>query len=166
MERYHNEHPLKQVFRDALHASLFETLGLKDEAVEHYVEDLLVEFIHFDGIYKIRDADGRPVTTLSGLVEEGDIRLKAESFKREREVHKHLGDFLLFWSGMFPEQLRNLPAPDRVIDCEKQGKFSYYVVSTFDHSPYDKDAPVFKKLSEEFEVVREGLSLVRRSIWA
>lgn len=166
MEPRYETNPLNRVFREALHASLFDTLGLRDEAVERYVEGLLVEFIHFDGIYKIRDAEGNRVTSVSGMVEEGDVRLKAESFGREREVHKHVGDFLLFWSGMFPEQLRHLPAPDRVIDCEKQGKFSYYVVSTFEHPPYEQDAPVFRRLSEEFELVREGLSLVRRALLA
>lgn len=158
------DHPIHRVFREALQASLFDTLGLKDEAVEHYLEGMLVEFLHFDGIYRIRDASGNRVTSVSGMVAEGDVRLNATSFDREREVHKHLGDFLLFWSGMFPEELRNLPLPDRVIDCEKQGKFSYYVVSTFDHKPYDQEAPVFRRLSEEFELLREGLSLVRRKL--
>ena len=158
------DHPIHRVFQEALRASLFDTLGLKDEAVEKYLEGMLVEFMHFDGIYRIRDASGRRVTSVSEMVEEGDVRLKATSFDREREVHKHLGDYLLFWSGMFPEELRNMPIPDRVIDCEKQGKFSYYVVSTFDHKPYDQEAPIFERLSEEFELLREGLSLVRRTL--
>lgn len=160
------EHPIHGVFRDALHASLFDSMGLKDEAIERYLQGLLVEFLSFDGIYKIRDASGRRVRSVSEMVEEGDIRLNATSFGREREVHKHLGDFLLFWSGMFPEELRHLPAPDRVIDCEKQGKYSYYVVSTFDHKPYDEEAPVFRCLSENFEAFRLGLSMVRKTLLA
>ncbi len=167
MERdVQNEHPIHRVFRDAVRASLFDRLGLKDEAVEKYLGDLLVEFMHFDGIYRIRDANGRRVTTVTGMVAEGDVRLNANSFAREREVHKHLGDFLLFWSGMYPEQLQQLPTPDRVIDCEKQGKYSYYVVSTFDHEPYGHEAPIFRRLSDEFELLREGLSMVRTTLLA
>lgn len=151
-------------FREAVHASLWETLGLKDEQVESYLGKMLVDFLHFDGIYKLRDDYGRPIQAVTEMVAEGDVRYKASSFEREREVHKHVGDFLLFWSGMFPEQLQSLPAPDRVIDCEKQGAYSYYVVSTFDHGRYADEAPVFRTLSEEFEACRLGLSLVRRKL--
>lgn len=164
--RKEGTHPIHAVFREALQASLKDTLGMNDAAIERYLESMLVEFMHFDGIYRLRDATGRRVRSVTEMVAEGDVRLNATSFDREREVHKHLGDFLLFWSGMFPEELKNLPLPDRVIDCEKQGKFSYYVVSTFDHKPYDEEAPVFKRLSEEFELLREGLSLVRRRLLA
>lgn len=155
---------IKMWFREAVHASLYDKLGLKDEQVEAYLGDLLSEFVHFDGIYKLRDEAGRPIKAVVDMVAEGDIRLKATSFDREREVHKHVGDFLLFWSGMFPEQLQTLPAPDRVIDCEKQGAYSYYVVSTFEYGRYADEAPVFRRLSEEFEACRLGLSLVRQQL--
>lgn len=157
-------HAINMWFREAVHASLWDTLGLKDEQIETYLGQMLVEFLHFDGIYKLRDESGRPIKAITEMVAEGDVRLKASSFEREREVHKHVGDFLLFWSGMFPEQLQTLPAPDRVIDCEKQGAYSYYVVSTFDHGRYADEAPVFRRLSEEFEACRLGLSLVRRKL--
>jgi hypothetical protein len=163
-ERIESTKMISQWFREAVHASLWDTLGLKDEQIETYLGQMLVEFLHFDGIYKLRDESGRPIKAVTEMVAEGDVRLKASSFDREREVHKHVGDFLLFWSGMFPEQLQTLPAPDRVIDCEKQGAYSYYVVSTFDHGRYADEAPVFRKLSEEFEACRLGLSLVRRKL--
>ncbi|MCC7435045.1 MAG: hypothetical protein IT363_10205 [Methanoregulaceae archaeon] len=163
-ERIESTKMISQWFREAVHASLWDTLGLKDEQIETYLGQMLVEFLHFDGIYKLRDESGRPIKAVTEMVAEGDVRLKASSFDREREVHKHVGDFLLFWSGMFPEQLQALPAPDRVIDCEKQGAYSYYVVSTFDHGRYADEAPVFRKLSEEFEACRLGLSLVRRKL--
>lgn len=163
-ERNESTQMIGQWFREAVHASLWDTLGLKDEQIESYLGQMLVEFLHFDGIYKLRDETGRPIKAVTDMVAEGDVRYKASSFDREREVHKHVGDFLLFWSGMFPEQLQTLPAPDRVIDCEKQGAYSYYVVSTFDHGRYADEAPVFRKLSEEFEACRMGLSLVRRQL--
>lgn len=164
LERNDQRDPLGEWFKEAVHASLSDTLGLNDAEIETYLGRLLVDFLHFDGIYKLRDETGRRITAVSAMVVEGDIRLKASSFDREREVHKHVGDFLLFWSGMFPEQLEALPLPDRLIDCEKQGAYSYYVVSTFDHGRYADEAPMFRKLSEEFEACRLGLSLVRRKL--
>jgi hypothetical protein len=100
------------------------------------------------------------------MLVEADVRLNADSFDREREVHKHIGDFLLFWSGLYPEFLRKLKAPgskDLFVDFDEQGKYSYHVVSTFDHDPYSAEAPIFRKLSAEFEQYKYGLSLVRAS---
>ena len=42
------------------------------------------------------------------LVESNPL-LGAPSFDREREVRKHIGDFTLFFTGMFPEYVATLP---------------------------------------------------------
>ena len=157
---------LKQFFAEAVHESIGERLGMKDAEVERYLRDLLVEFMHRDGIFSIRDAFGNRVETVTDMVAEGDIRLNADSFERERQVHKHIGDFVLFWTGLFPEFLPHLKSPfgkDALVDYTQQGKLSYHVVSTFEYPPYDGEAPMFRKLSEGFEDYRHGLSLVRKS---
>lgn len=161
------ENPIRLYFADALHRSLHERLGLREiEDVESYLVGLLVEFLHNDRIYAIRDSGGRRLECIADMVVEGDIRLNADSFDREREVHKHIGDFLLFWSGVFPEFLDRLKAPgsrDAMIDVIKQGRLSYHVVSTFEHDPYGPEAPTFRKLSADFEAFSIGLGLVRAS---
>lgn len=158
------QHPIRGYFSVALHES-FHSLGLREtDDVEGYLVRMLVEFLHRDGIYNIRDAAGRPVESVVEMVAEGDVRLNADSFEREREVHKHVGDFLLFWSGMFPEFLQHLRAPsakDALLDCTKQGQLSYYVASTFEHAPYTDEAPTLRKLSEDFEAYQRGLNRVR-----
>ena len=101
------------------------------------------------------------------MVAEGDIRLNADSFEREREVHKHIGDFILFWSGIYPEFLRHLKLHfgcDLICDYTRQGRESYYVVSTFDHAPYDREANTFRKLSSRFEEYTFCLRQVRETI--
>ncbi|MFX6815252.1 hypothetical protein ABTH42_18905, partial [Acinetobacter baumannii] len=35
----------------------------------------------------------------------------------------------------------------------RQGQESYYVVSTFDHKPYDDAAPVFRQMSDLYEAL-------------
>ncbi|AIE85570.1 hypothetical protein [Fimbriimonas ginsengisoli] len=156
-------HPIRAYFAETLHDSLAR-LGLDQSEVERYLAEMLVRFIHQDGIYSIRDAYGARVESVAEMVAEGDVRLKADSFAREREVHRHIGDFLLFWSGVFPEFLPRMKSPtgmDALLDPIRQGQFSYYVASTFDHGDYAEDAPVFRRLSQEFEGYRIGLSLVR-----
>jgi hypothetical protein len=38
---------------------------------------------------------------------------------------------------------------------------SYYVVSTFDYGRYADEAPTFLRLSEEFDLCRESLAMLR-----
>ncbi|HVL39189.1 MAG TPA: hypothetical protein VM328_07340 [Fimbriimonadaceae bacterium] len=166
--RHHlnEEHPLRTFFGKVLHHSLVDQLGLNDQEVERYLVEMLVEFLHNDRIYLIRDAEGRRVETVAEMVVEGDVRLNASSFDREREVHRHIGDFLLFWSGVFPEFLKRMKRPgslDALVDVVRQGKTSYHIVSTFEHDPYGQQAPVFRKLSDRFEAYQYGLTLVRGS---
>ena len=158
-------HPIREFFATAVQENIGKKLGLTDvEGVESYLTEMLVRFMHQDGIYAIKDSSGRRVTRLTDMVAEGDIRLKADSFEREREVHRHIGDFLLFWSGLFPESLPHVAMPcsaDGLLDPVGQGRMSYYVASTFDYAPHTREAKVFRVLSDRFDDYRHGLSLIR-----
>lgn len=165
--RVTDTHPIRAYFTRALDESLHDHLGLeRAEDVEAYLVQMLVEFMHHDAIFGIRDAAGHRVESVVEMIAEGDIRLRADSFEREREVHRHIGDYLLFWSGVFPEFLKFVKAPgsrDALVDVVQQGKFSYYVVSTFNHQPYREESRTFERLSSEFESYQKGLRLVRAS---
>jgi hypothetical protein len=161
------EHPLHLYFRELVHESLTHRVGLRDsEDVESYVAALLVSFMHNEKIFALKDPFGNRIESLSEMLAEGDILMNADSFEREREVHRHVGDFLLFWSGLFPEMLPRLPgfsSCEPEIEAMIQGSESYEIVSSFDHSPFDTEAPLFKKLSEEFPACQYGLKLMRAS---
>lgn len=160
------EQPLRNYFSETIHEALTKELGLETATdVENYLGDMLLRFLHLDRIYGLRDAYGQRVETVAEMVVEADPRLKAGSFDREREVHKHIGDFLLFWSGVFPEFLRHLRSPasgDVLLDPLRQGQLSYYVASTFDYDPYTAEAVIFRKLSVDFERYSYGLRTVRK----
>lgn len=162
-----DNHPLRAYFIDALDESLNNRLGLDEgDDVKEYLVGMLIRFLHNDGIYDIRNAQGRRVESVTEMVAEGDIRLNANSFDREREVHKHIGDFLLFWSGVYPEFLQYLKAPtsrDAIVNVVEQGKTSYHIASTFEYPPHEGEARTFKKLSERFLEYQYGLRLVRAS---
>lgn len=161
------DHPLRMFFLEALDESLNQRLGLDEgDDVKEYLVGMLVRFLHKDGLYEIRNAEGRRVESVAEMVEEADIRLNADSFAREREVHKHIGDFLLFWSGVYPEFLQYLKAPtgkDAIVDVVEQGRYSYHVASTFEYPPYEQEAGTFRKLSAHFVEYQYGLRLVRSS---
>jgi hypothetical protein len=158
------DHQIRRFFAEALHDSLSSKVGLHHEDVEQYLCQLLIDFLHDDGVYAIRDASGWRIETVVDMIAEGDVRLNADSFERERDVHKHIGDFLLFWSGVFPEFLKKMRDPggkDALLNPVAQGRMSYYVASTFDYGDYAREAPVLRKLSSDFEAYMYGLSLMR-----
>ena len=95
--------------------------------------------------------------------------LEAENLPPEgrtrREVYRHIGDFTLFWTGVYPEALRKLRSAltrDHFIDYCEQGKRSYWIASTFDDDEYRDEVPVLRRLSEEFELCAYGLNKVRQ----
>ena len=115
-----------------------------------------------DAVYRLRNAQGRR------LEEVADMMLEAQAFPPEgrtrREIYRHIGDFTLFWTGVYPEALRRLRSTlkkDHFIDYCEQGKRSYYIASTFQDDPYAEEAPVLRRLSEEFELYAYGLDQVR-----
>ena len=91
------------------------------------------------------------------------------SFDRERAVRKHVGDFTLFFTGLFPEAVVSLPrlrplSIDTFIDYVAAGKESYAVVAAFNLFEYRDEAPLFRRLSDRFEECVFGLNLVKREI--
>jgi len=78
---------------------------------------------------------------------------------------RHIGDFTLFWTGVYPEaldRLRSVMCKDHFIDYCQQGKRSYYIASTFEDELYREEAPVLRRLSDEFELCAFGLNQVRQ----
>ncbi len=156
---------LEQLFRTLLERAFIFSLRWDEPQVVRYLTQLLTDFVHIRNLYRLTDVNGRPLEEVADMLYYADVRLGAQSFYQEREVHKHIGDFTLFWTGVYPEALPRLRASlrkDHLIDYVKQGKQSYYIVSLFDIGEWREEAPLFRKLSENFEVCMQGLHQVRR----
>jgi hypothetical protein len=157
------DHPLRRLFSGLTEQTFLNDLGVGDPHLIDYLSALLSRFIHLDAIYRLRNAQGKR------LEEVVDMVLDAEELPPEgrtrREVHRHIGDFTLFWTGVYPEalkRLRSVVSKDHFIDYCEQGKRSYYIASTFKDDPYREEASVLRRLSEEFELCAYGLNQVRR----
>ena len=60
--------------------------------------------------------------------------------KARREVHRQIGDYTLFWAGLYPESLervRKQLSKDALIDYCEQGKRAYWIASTIDSDEQD-----------------------------
>jgi len=160
-------HPIRQLFFGLVQQTFDGRLGESNPELSRYLSDVLVDFTHRDHLFRIRNAHGVNLEEIAEMLVEGDVALNATSFEREREVHKHIGDFTLFWTGVYPEMLKCLRAPsrrDHLIDYVAQGRKSYQIASTFEYGPYAQEAGLMRQLADRFEVYMHGLNLVRREL--
>ncbi len=130
-----------------------------DPQLVDYVSDLLVRFVRSDTVHRIRSVTGRPLMSITEMMAEATQRLG----DAKRDLHQHIGDFTLFWAGVYPEALRKGTDEQQFERYCSHGKLSYHIASTIASS--DDEAPqsdVLIRLSERFELCAYGLREVRR----
>jgi hypothetical protein len=157
------DHPLRRLFAGLTEHTFLTTLGVADPPLVDYLSVLLSRFLHTDDMYRVHDATGRPLTEVVDMLLEAQ-KLPPEG-RTAREVYRHVGDFALFWAGVFPESLektRRRPCKDAFVDYCSQGKRSYYIASQYADEPYQEEAPLLRRLSEQFELCAYGLTQVRK----
>jgi len=163
-------HPLRQLFSDLIERTFDQKLHWSDLHVAGYMSNLLVDFIHVDHLCRIRNSQGVRLDEVAGMLLESDLLINARSVDREREVHRHIGDFTLFMVGIFPEYLKRIKIhhwihhPDFLIDYVKVGKHSYRNVSEINYGEFKQDAPLFRTLSDNFELCVVGLGYVKDAL--
>ncbi len=155
---------LRMLFAELVRDAFLKQLGYYDPEVTTYIADLLMDFTRTERLYKMRDASDRRLEDVGEMLIESNPLLEASSFDREREVRKHIGDYTLFFTGLFPEYLkrpRRSLRLDYFVDYVKAGKESYRIVSKFDQFEFRRVAPLFRRLAENFELCMYGLNRVR-----
>jgi hypothetical protein len=162
-------HPLQQLFLELVGRHYAEEIGIRDPQVVNYVAHLLAEFCDAEQLFAIRDAAGKPLSDVGEMLLESDpIHGPAPSFDRERQVRKHIGDYTLFFAGMFPESINHYRLRrqrlESFVDWIKAGRESYYIVSKFEYFEYAKVAPLFAQLSSKFEECVFGLNRVKNEL--
>src|SRR6059036_4174956 len=168
--RIPEHHPLRRLFGALAERAFTEKLGWPHFNVSDYISKLLVEFTRTDHLYRIKSAKGEQLEAVVDLLYESEVTHGSRSFEREREVHRHIGDFTLFMAGIFPEYLRRLKSAsliyhkDFLVDYVKTGKRSYGIVAQIQGEVFSADTPLFRKLSENFELCVTGLGFVRSDL--
>jgi hypothetical protein len=162
-------HPLQKLFVELVGRHYAEQIGIRDPQIVAYVAHLMTEFCDAEQLFKIRNAVGRPLNDVGEMLVESDpVYGPAPSFDRERQVRKHIGDYTLFFAGMFPESINHFrlrrQRVENYVDWVKAGKESYYVVSKFDCFEYTKTAPLFANLAQHFEQCVYGLNMVKNEL--
>jgi hypothetical protein len=160
-------HPLHRWFAGLVQDAMYTGVGLADPAVVDYLAELLTEFIHTDRIFVLHDENGRPINQVTDMLAATVHDATLSSAARDRIVHRHIGDFTLFWTGIYPENLKRLCARDRkdhFIDYFRQGKRSYAIASELSAESTRPAASLLRRLSDCFEFCVHGLGIVRQEV--
>src|SRR5262245_57235223 len=93
--------PLRDYFAGIAEYTFQTRVGIADPPLIDYISDLLTRFIRSDALYHVRDLGGRRLGEVGLMLAEAEARVG----DARREVHRHIGDFTLFWTGVYPEAL-------------------------------------------------------------
>ncbi len=149
-------------FFSGLSENVFHSqLGVVDTQLVDYVSELLIRFIRVDSQSKVRQVDGKPAMEVVTMVAEAEKRVG----EAKREVHRHIGDYTLFWSGVYPEALRTLKSQDKrdqFINYCAQGKRAYKIASTIEGDGKSISGSLLERMSAQFEMCAYGLREIRR----
>jgi hypothetical protein len=158
-------HPLRRFFSGLIEHVFYVDLGIAEPQVSRYLSELLTQFVHVDQIFALRDAKGRQLEDVADMATEAYLGPGFSEPQRRRVVHRHIGDFTLFWTGVYPEGLARLRGPtkkDHLVDYLQQGKRSYAIASDLTGATDRPGRQLLHRLSEQFEFCVYGLGLVRQ----
>ncbi|MFN3190947.1 MAG: hypothetical protein ACE361_10530 [Aureliella sp.] len=136
-------------------------LGVVDTQLVGYVSELLIRFTRLDSLSRVRQSNGKPTTEVVSMVVEAEKRVG----EARREVHRHIGDYTLFWSGLYPESLRKIQSKDskdQFVSYCAQGKRAYEIASQIASRKQAVPNSLLNRLSEHFEMCAYGLREIRR----
>ena len=156
---------LKSFFERAICAS-FRDLAIRDDATAGYLADLLTRFARTENLCP-------PGASLPRLETVVDMLLDAQAawrddspwFRPEYEVavRRHIGDYTLFMTGIFPERVERVASTGFYI---RQGKQAYQFVSEHDRASAQSTAPIYRRLADRFESYARTLDYARRVYFA
>ena len=154
---------LRRLFDGLVEQVFMVDMGMCDTTVTLYLGELLADFVHVDRIYRLRTVDSRVIRDISEMEALANLGPDVNETRRRRLINKYIGDFTLFWTGLYPESLRPRfqAGVGRLETYLRQGKLSYGIASELTADREQPPAAVLQQLSEQFEYCVHGLQLVR-----
>ncbi len=164
MRQISDKHPLWRHFAGLVENAFCSEVGVCDPTLTDYLAGLLVRFTHIDYLKAIRRAQGKRLEQIAAILAVLSEETPASESDRDRRMYRHIGDYTLFWAGVYPEQLErtNHQRSYVLLDYVGQGKRSYEIVSELATENDVPPSSLFRHLSEDFEFCLYGLGLIRR----
>jgi len=135
-------------------------LGVADPSLIDYLSAMLSHFVRTDAIYGLRTPTGERLSQVADML----IEAQARQGSARRRVHRHIGDFTLFWTGLYPEiaERQRKGCKDSLLDYQAQGKRNYLLASRLPAGKESAPDEVLERLSNNFELCVYGLGEVRK----
>lgn len=177
-------HPLRVLFGEATEWAFqhgeFPEPRARDGRLKCYLSgDLLTRFLHVDQLYCLRDARGRPLADVAEMLISGETPGVSQEL-HALTVQRHIGDYTLFMTGIFPESLERIrrdwqrkdsvmvqlgdlvvPFRDPEEYYEEAGRRAYWRAAEIGREVGMSEAELFEVLSEFFRTYIQVMNLVR-----
>jgi hypothetical protein len=154
---------LNRFFDRAIRAA-FHDLGVADDAAADYLAGMLTRFVRTENLFPRGTAVPRLESVVDMLLEiQQAWRDDVPGFSPEREVtvRRHIGDYTLFMTGLFPERVRRTASMSYYVT---EGKRAYHFVSEHDRARGPAHGrPPYRRLAERFEGYMRALDYARRA---
>ena len=154
-----NYSPIERYFAGLAENTFQSQLGVVDPPLIDYLTDMLIRFIRNDSMHRVRSITGHRLLDVAELMAEATQRIG----DAKRDLMQHIGDFTLFWAGVYPEALRDRTTSSGDAKFESYcsyGKRSYRIASSL--QPGHPDADLLERLSDRYDLCCYGLREVRR----
>ena len=153
---------IDRFFRGLTEHAFHARLGIVDPPLVDYVSLLLVRFIRNDEIRAVPSHAAAMLDDVTGMLS----AVQQAPAKAACEEYRHIGDYTLFWSGLYPEALRRFQCPtrqDHLLDYRAAGKKAYWIASTLEPADAADERKLLARLSHDYDLCVEGLAEVRRA---
>ncbi len=139
----------------------FGVHGVGEPAAVDYVSDVLTRFAQIRALDIIQNANGEPVTSITGMLTEWRRTQGWDNAPvnrpREALIVRHIGEYSLFMSGLFRERLA---ARGQLSYYLEQGRGAFWHCAHFESDP--ARMRLFRFLYGAFDRVSGALDHIRR----
>ncbi|MFQ5842523.1 MAG: hypothetical protein ACE5I8_08810 [Thermodesulfobacteriota bacterium] len=137
-------------------------MGIKDTEIADYIALLLANFARTENLYRIRDFRGRGLETAVEMLLEANLSWYSEHWDREKEIRKHIGDYVLFMAGIFREWVEKQSFLDLYLE---EGTRAYRAVSQYERASYRPGSRLYSELSKDFEFYVGALNYMKKTFF-
>jgi len=151
----------QKFFHGAIENTFHTEIGIANPEVIDYISEIVATFVHVDSIYPFHNELGGKLENFETAIQE--FKTYGSSVYT-RLLFKHIGDFTIFWTGLFPENIKRLHVGinNDVRSFIKQGKKSYLIASELSQPDDNPPGRVLKEIGQCFEECTLGLNLCRK----
>jgi hypothetical protein len=140
----------------------FRDLGIRDAEVADYVSALLANFARTENLYRIRAYHGTRLETAVEMLLEANLSWYSEQWDREKEIRRHIGDYILFMAGIFREWVERQSFLDFYLE---EGRRAYRTVSEYHQAFYRPGSRLYSELSKNFEFYVGALDYMKKTFF-